>query len=278
VTITPPPPTSLAGLVEAYADTTAAAVRLGAQAAPEAAGLPTDCPGWTVLDQLRHIVSIEGMLLGDPLPDVDVSGRAHVRSAFGEVIEKYLEGHRARTLTEVVEDLRQVRDQRLAVLSAPGLTLESETVGPFGQTTLGALVGLRCFDIWCHEQDLREALDVPGGMDTPAAANAVSRMLHGLPKVLSAGALAEGEVVVLDIVGPVQASFAVTVRADEAGRLRGHVVDAAAVPSAATRIGLSARAFTRRAAGRWALDRVDAVVDGDDALAERVLQALDVTP
>ena len=29
---------------------------------------PTDCPGWSVKDNLSHLIGIERMLLGDPSP------------------------------------------------------------------------------------------------------------------------------------------------------------------------------------------------------------------
>ena len=39
----------------------------------------TECPGWTVTDQVRHVLTTEQMMQGAPVPDVDVSAHAHVR-------------------------------------------------------------------------------------------------------------------------------------------------------------------------------------------------------
>ena len=216
MTITPPPPTDLSGLVEAFAQTTGAVLDLAGGLDESRAGLATECPGWTVLDQVRHVASIEALILGEPVPDHDVSGHAHVRNDFGVIIEKYLEGRRARSLQDVVDELTEVRERRLADLGAPDQTLESPSASPFGPATHGDVLPMRVFDIWCHEQDLREALGVPGGLDTAAAALSVSRGLMGLPrKIAQAGLLADGRRVVIEVTGPVATTFTVS---DQRGR------------------------------------------------------------
>lgn len=130
MTITPPPPTDLSGLVEAFAQTTGAVLDLAGGLDESRAGLATECPGWTVLDQVRHVASIEALILGEPVPDHDVSSHAHVRNDFGVIIEKYLEGRRARSLQDVVDELTEVRERRLADLGAPDQTLESPSASP----------------------------------------------------------------------------------------------------------------------------------------------------
>ena len=75
--------------------------------------------------------------------------------------------------------------------------------GPFGTTTWGDLLAIRTFDIWVHEQDVREALERPGGLDSGAAALAVSQLFAALPRIVAKDAAIEpGNAVVLDLTGP----------------------------------------------------------------------------
>ena len=278
MTITPPPPTDLSGLVEAFAQTTGAVLDLAGGLDESQAGLATECPGWTVLDQVRHVASIEALILGEPVPDHDVSSHAHVRNDFGVIIEKYLEGRRARSLQDVVDELTEVRERRLADLGAPDQTLESPSASPFGPATHGDVLPMRVFDIWCHEQDLREALGVPGGLDTAAAALSVSRGLMGLPrKIAQAGLLADGRRVVIEVTGPVATTFTVSVATNEAGKAIGKA-SAGADDGTAARVALDTRAFMRRIAGRWPVDQLAAEISGDASLAAQVLEAMVVTP
>ena len=54
-----------------------------------------------------------------------------------------------------------------------------------------------------HEQDVREALERPGGLDTGAAALAVSVLFAALPRLVAKDAAVEpGNAVVLDLTGP----------------------------------------------------------------------------
>lgn len=279
MTITPPPPADLAGLVEAYAVTTAAVLDLADSVTAEQADAPTECPGWTVADQVRHVLTTEQMMQGAPVPDVDVSAHAHVRHEFGAVIEKYLESARGMSVGQVVEELRRVHAERLEALSAPGVTLDTEVPGPFGPTALSTSLGIRVFDIWCHEQDLREALDRPGGLDTPAARVAVARMLAGLPRAIATGAeIPEGTIVELVVRGEVSGRLALRMATDERGRARGIPLEDGDRPTEATRIVLTTREFARRAAGRWPVEQLSPEVTGDEGVAARVLLALPVTP
>ena len=54
----------------------------------------TDCPGWTVKDQLAHLASIERMLLGDEAPPPLDEKPGHVRNAIGEINEAWIDHYR----------------------------------------------------------------------------------------------------------------------------------------------------------------------------------------
>ena len=181
----PPAPADLGELIDAYAHTVQSIIDLGRTMRPDDAGLPTDCPGWTVLDQVAHVASTEAMVAGEPVPDVDVSRYEHVRHAFGERIEKYVESRRGRGLEEVLDELEERLAERLGVYRSATDWAAREVRGPFGPTTMERLLGVRVFDIWVHEQDVREAIGRSGGLDSAAAAHSVSQLFAALPRIVA---------------------------------------------------------------------------------------------
>ncbi len=45
---------------------------------------PSECPGWTVQDNLVHITALERFILGDPLPSEDLPDNLpHVKNDIG---------------------------------------------------------------------------------------------------------------------------------------------------------------------------------------------------
>lgn len=283
VPLHPPAPSDFSSLVEAFAGTAHAVIDLGSSVRPGDEESPTHCPGWTVTDQVRHVESAEAMVGGEPIPKVDVSGHAHVRHSFGAAIERYVESRRGRSLPEVVSDLSATVTQRLAILRDPMTTPEDPAMGPFGPTTLEELIAVRIFDIWFHEQDLREALGRPGGLDTPAAAHALARVLAGFGRIVARDAGIEpGQAVVLEATGPVTGRVGARVEVGEDGKARGiPLFTGEARPhedTPTTTIRMSTRDLMRRAGGRLSTDDVHWSFDGDEAVARRVLDALTVTP
>jgi uncharacterized protein (TIGR03083 family) len=47
----------------------------------------TACPGWSVRDQLSHLVGIERTLQGAPAPEIEVGERDHIRNPIGAMNE-----------------------------------------------------------------------------------------------------------------------------------------------------------------------------------------------
>jgi hypothetical protein len=63
----PAAPEDLTGLVDAFAQTATSVLDLGRNLREADFGLPTDCPGWTVKDQISHVVGGElGMTDAEP--------------------------------------------------------------------------------------------------------------------------------------------------------------------------------------------------------------------
>ncbi len=274
----PTAPQHLSDLVEAFAHTAQAVVDLGHSCGVDDLAMPTDCPGWTVHDQLSHVVGVEAWLQGHKDPRVEMPHYEHIRNDLGKKVEYAVEVRRGRASTEVVAELETVLAQRLLTLRDPALTDSSIIAGPFGPDLAATVVLLRTFDVWTHEQDIRSAVGRPGNLDSPAAAVFVATVLRQLPRLIAKGAgLEPGHEVFIEVTGPITARHGVRVEVDEQGRLRGHALLAGGQPDGATTIGLSTEAFTRRAAGRRLVSDTEYSVVGDDAIARRVLEGLVVT-
>jgi hypothetical protein len=164
------------------------------------------------------------------------------------------------------------------MLTEPTLTSDSIIAGPFGPDRAATVLMLRTFDVWTHEQDIRTALRQPGDLDSAAAALCVRSVMGQLPKLIARDAAVEpGQLVVLDITGPVLARMGFQVDLDEQDRPRGHAISGQLPDSPASTISLSTEAFTRRSAGRRSVAETTYRVVGDEAIARRVLGALVVT-
>jgi uncharacterized protein (TIGR03083 family) len=277
--LSPAPPTDLPGLTTAYEQAVRAVLDLGRGCPPERAGDPTPCPGWDVFAQVAHVESVESMFLGESAPQVEVGDRAHVRSDMGRFMEQLIESRRGLSLPELCARLESVIERRLERWRAPGVTLESEEPGPFGMSTVGEVLAIRCFDIWTHEQDLREPLDEPGGLDSPAASIAMSRMYAVLGRVAVAAGVPVGEAVVVMLDGPVTGRQAVRV-VEVDGRLRG-LPDEVADEDARCVLMLGTREMGRLGAGRMPMGADGGfpwTATGDLGTAAALVEHLAVTP
>ncbi|MBR7744188.1 maleylpyruvate isomerase family mycothiol-dependent enzyme [Phycicoccus sp. BSK3Z-2] len=278
----PPPPSTFPEIVAAWAQTVQSVVDLGRTIRPDDAGLATDCPGWTVQDQIAHVASAEAGIAGEATPDVDVSGLPHVRSEFGAWIEKLVESRRGRTLEDVLDELEWRLAERLEVYRGEGVNGEEPVRGPFGPTTLRDLVTTRTFDVWMHEQDLREALERPGGLDSPAAASSVAVLFRGLGRVVAKdAAVPPGHAVVLDLTGPTVGRDGVRVEAQD-GRNVGVPLFTGGTEEhedvVTTSLSMSTRVAMRLAGGRRAPEDLHVTVSGDEDVAAAVLTAMAITP
>lgn len=269
----------LEDVVAAWAGTTGALVELGRFCSAPDFARPTECPGWSVQDQLSHVVGIERWMLGEPVPQHDLPDLPHLRNDFARTVEVAVDLRRSRPGPAVVEELDAVRDLRLHALADPALDPAAPTPSPVGGTLpLRDVVWLRTFDVFTHEQDVRRALERPGGLDSPAAALAVQWLRRALPRVVARDARVEpGRVVVVEVAGHGGFTDAVAVTARDGGKAAGTVLPD--VPSDADAVlRLTAEAYLRRSCGRWAARDTPAQVSGDAAVAGRVLEALAVTP
>ena len=119
-------------LVQAFAQSAQAVLDLARTASNDDLLEPTECPGWTVHDQISHVVGVEARLAGRKDPRVEMPHYEHIRNDLGRRVEYAVQVRRGRTGAELVAELEDVLAQRLSMLANPTLTGTSIIAGPFG--------------------------------------------------------------------------------------------------------------------------------------------------
>src|SRR4051794_34180762 len=117
---------------------------------------PTECPGWSVKDNLSHITGTESMLLGRPAPEHTVDTKPWIRNPPGANNEIAVDYRRSWTPQQVLDEYREVVAARIKSFETVDLDADSWT--PIGQGKVRDLLAIRSMDIWVHEQDIRRAI------------------------------------------------------------------------------------------------------------------------
>lgn len=240
--------------------------------------LPTGCPGWTVKDNLSHMVGLERALMGDPDPTHDLPDYPHVRDDVGRYMEVHVDVRRPVDPVDVLAEFDEVRTRRIAQLRQLVTSLEDEIPGPLSTPmTAGRLLPMRVFDCWAHDQDMRRAVGRAGNQTGLPAEISIDRMVRGarynLPKRL---AVTEDVDVVFDITEPEPRRVAARIGPDEATLLD----EVPAHP--AVRLTLDLDTFVVLGCGRDGypdvIARGSVSCEGDHDLADRIVKAMPVTP
>lgn len=297
----PLPPADVPSFIEAYREVLGTFVGTCDGLREAEWELPTSCPGWTVKDHVAHVVHVESVLAGLAHPaeghtddlEIRVGSPEHVRHSFGAWMEEGVRAREDLTGPELVQALREVAEIRLAALYDPDLEMDTPVPSVRGrQDPFGEVIALRVADIWVHGQDIRAVVDRPGALDSPGAAVFTSYVLSTVPDIVLGlePVPAPGTVVILESTGPVTGRAGVRIGTDAEGAPCAHELftghtsaeddspDVDESPDAVTTIMLSTHELTRRAAGRQTAEETAYQVQGDEDLASRVLDALDVTP
>ena len=173
---------------------------------------PSRCPGWTVKDNLAHIVGTENMLAGNPAPENSTEGE-HIRNPIGEANEKWVESFRNLSGAEVLKAFREITSERLEVLRQ--LTEEEfANVGwtPAGEAPYGRFMQIRIYDSWLHLQDCREPLNKPGDEDGKSAEISVQEVTQAIGYIVGKrGKAPQGSRVEISLVGPIVKTLRVSV-------------------------------------------------------------------
>jgi uncharacterized protein (TIGR03083 family) len=235
--------------------------------------LPSPLPGWSVQDNVAHIIGTEAMLAGESAPDIEIDREAnpHIHNDIGVFNEQWVESMRAVPSNEVLSRFREVTGARLAALGAMSLDeWNAESFTPAGKDTYGRFMQIRVFDCWLHEQDIRDAVGRPGHETGLAVEVVLDEMATALGFVVGkkAGATS-GESV----------TFALTDGGSVVRELHVEVGERAAVvpelsgPPTVV-LTMPVGVMTRRSAGRVGPDDLldQVAIDGNLELASRILR------
>ena len=234
----------------------------------------TDLPGWTVQDNVSHLIGTERMLQGLPgAPRVEVFGD-WVRNDIGKFNEYEVQYRRGLTGAEVLLEFDALVERRLdtfrtaddAYFSAPANT-------PVGPGDVALFLAIRVLDNWLHEQDIRRAVGQPGHLSCAAAAHTVDRLCMTIPIVVGKRAQTpEGGAVAIDITGGVERRVVAEVQGGRAA-----VIPTPSSPPLAT-VSMDTSTFVVLAGGRRPYADVAPSVQlgGDTDLAERVVSNLNM--
>jgi uncharacterized protein (TIGR03083 family) len=238
---------------------------------------PTDLPGWDVHAVAAHLAHLESELSGVSQPPVEVPELAHVKSPMGSYTEGGRIARRHRSPAAIIDELERAAAARLAELRASPPT-DGRGDPPITPGGIGwdwqTLLRNRPLDVWMHEQDIRRAVDRPGGMDSPAAAHTVAVFASSFGFTVGKRvAPPAGTTVLLDVVGAQPTLMAVQV--NDVGRAV-PLASPPERPDAALR--MDTEAFVLLAGGRRPRNEVAVTVSGEADLGERVLAAMAVTP
>jgi uncharacterized protein (TIGR03083 family) len=232
---------------------------------------PTDLPGWTVQDNLSHIIGTERLLEGlDPAPSAGPAPD-HVRNPIGEFNEREVALRRERPGADVLDEWNQLRARRERTLAGgDDQYFDQPMTTPTGPGTMADFLSVRILDCWLHEQDIRRATHRPGNMGGPAAAHTIDRLSRTLPIVVGKrAACPEGRAVTVRITGPVERTIVCEVHGGRAA-----IVDAPQEEPLAT-VTLPTEAFVVLATGRPPGDHIGSVaVEAADAAGAGIGRAV----
>jgi uncharacterized protein (TIGR03083 family) len=236
---------------------------------------PTECPGWTVRDQISHLIGTERMLGGKPESAHRAPEVPYVHNPIGRMNEDHVDERRGRAGASVLAEFDETVAERLLQLrrsTADDFATPAQT--PTGPGTVADFLHIRVMDTWVHEQDIRRAVGLPGHLGGPVAEHAVDRFLTGLLMVVGkrAGATT-GQSLRLVLTGPVHRDVSVVV--GERAQLAPEPV---AAPTATVRMGSGCyvTVSTGRQPGTPYVDDGRIVVSGDAALGRAFVAGMNI--
>jgi uncharacterized protein (TIGR03083 family) len=242
---------------------------------------PTECPGWSVQDNVAHMIGTERMLAGEqPSAAADAGADApHIRNDIGKANERWIESYRDWPGAKVLDEFRAITASRLDTLRS--LTREDwdrEGFTPEGPGPYRKFMEIRVFDCWYHDQDIREAVGRAGYLEGPVADLSIGRIPpKGLPYVVGKKAGAPGGSRVKFVVRG-SPEIVATIEVPPEGRA---VLLPAEPADATATLTMDRRTFARLAGGRWSGDdartKGQVKVDGDAALGNRVVDNMAFT-
>jgi uncharacterized protein (TIGR03083 family) len=237
---------------------------------------PSCLPGWTVQDNLAHIVGTESLLLDEPAPQVETSHLTHLANPVAVTNETWVESMRPLSGAEVLARFRDVAARRLEALDATTQAdFDAPSWTPAGpDETYGRFMRIRHYDCFLHELDIREGAGAPDRTDSDHVGAALLEPAASLGYIVGKKAgIPSGSRVRIRLTGPVDATYLVDVaeRAKVVEQLDGD-------PTVC--ITLDAILFLRLSGGRRPADAHldgDIALEGDEDLARQLATHLAFT-
>lgn len=236
---------------------------------------PTDLAGWDVRAVAAHIAHLERILSGAPEEMADVGEPAHVTGGMGLYTEIGVINRCDADPDAIINEIREAATTRhTALLADPPTDARALPEAIFAGVpwTWGLLLRNRPLDLWMHEQDVRRAVDLPGGMDSAPARHTADYLAESLGFVLAKrlGAPA-GTSAVLAVAGSEPVAFVVN---DQGRGERLPVVPAEPTVTLRT----DRETFIVLAGGRRAAPPGSVQIAGDEALGQQIVDQLATTP
>jgi uncharacterized protein (TIGR03083 family) len=234
---------------------------------------PTAVPGWTVHDQVAHVIGVESMMAGLPTPDVEIPDLPHLRNDVGRMNEAWIIALRGESPRAMLARFREIVARRTGQIEAmTDEELTAETWTPAGMADMARFLQIRVFDQWIHEQDIRDGVGREGHLHGPAVRRTLAEVANGVGFVVGKKAGApDGSSVRFQVTGPEEATIDVVVD----GRAR-VTDDLAGDPTVTltTDTGTFVRLVAGREPGEAALADGRVELAGDTDLGGRVLASL----
>ena len=240
--------------------------------------LATDCPGWSVQDQLSHITGSESRLAGNPTLDHTPPGSPHVKNQIGASNEAHVDYRRSRPGSKVLKEFDEVTAKRREMLKdVTEDDLAVETQNPTGSGTVADAMYIRIFDAWVHEQDIRRAVGTAGHFEGLVAEYSMNRMADVMPYVVGRRASApDGTAASFQITGLSGLTMSIGVTDGRASRL-GSEPDEPTVT-----LVMESEVFLRLCCGRIdpeeALNAGAVKIAGNLRLGEAIVQQMNYMP
>jgi uncharacterized protein (TIGR03083 family) len=213
-------------------------------------------------------------LLGDPAPPPLTAVPAHVANPIGEMNEAWVEARRTVPGAEVLAEFVETTNRRIDALAAmPADMFDEVGWSPIGEVPYRRFMGTRVLDSWAHEQDIRRALDRPGGRNGVGEAAALDVCEQAMAYVVGKlVAPPDGSVVLFAVTGVMGRHIAVVME----GRRAGLAPESPDDPT--VRLAMDQEVFWRLGLGRVAPPEVLAtgpvVGEGDPAIGRQVLDSM----
>ncbi|MEO6472760.1 MAG: maleylpyruvate isomerase family mycothiol-dependent enzyme [Aeromicrobium sp.] len=231
----------------------------------------TDCPGWTVRDVAAHLAHLENELAGGKSVKPDAGATAVIAAYTQAGVDARREDTPGQLIAEFA-DAVAVRARALADL--PDDPDARAPVTPGGVNwSWDSLLRNRAIDVWVHEQDIRRAINRPGGLDSTGAQIATTTFRLAMSFVIGKKVRpAPGTTVRWHVTGEIP--FNLTIVMGDDGRAK--PLEASG-DDPDVLLTMKSEDFTVLAAGRRTADLLDISVAGDTSLADAVLAAMPVT-